>query len=166
MLTKVPLQEPVPLPMAYTRQIAYDYSKNQYYNPNLHVENHESKRDTVDSTVTEVDSLESKRDNEKIQEEDFATAKFQKSILMHLRNSRFYIRAFAVLVMISSLSLIVTAVVMFSKAKRQPGNPLGQVPQPAPITDRPCIVFSGVAAMNLILSLSVFWLGCASSKVC
>jgi hypothetical protein len=68
--------------------------------------------------MTEANSLESIKENNK-KTEDFPTAKFQKSMLLRLWNSRFYIRAAAVLVMITSLSLIVAAAVMFSKAKKQ-----------------------------------------------
>jgi hypothetical protein len=74
--TEAPLQPPVRPPTAYTLQIAYDYSKNLYYNPNVYVENHESKRDTVESYMTEADSLESIEENEKT-EEDFQLQSFK-----------------------------------------------------------------------------------------
>jgi hypothetical protein len=67
--------------------------------------------------------------------------------------------------MLVSLSLILTAVVMFGKAQNKPGHPLDAIPKPATITDHPCIVFSAVAALNLLLSLTVFSLSCISSKV-
>ncbi len=69
--------------------------------------------------------------------------------------------------MIISLSLILTAVVMFSKAQNKPGHPLDSIPQPPTgISDSPCVVFSGVAAMNLVLSIAILSLSCMSSKVC
>jgi len=66
--------------------------------------------------------------------------------------------------MIVSLSLILTAVISFAKAQKKAGNPLNNVPKPAPITAHPCVVFSGVAAMNLVFSVSVLCLSCMSSK--
>lgn len=54
---------------------------------------------------------------------------------------------------------------MFGKAQNKPGHPLDNVPKPATITDHPCIVFTGVAAMNLALSIAVLSLSCISSKV-
>lgn len=119
---------------------------------------------TNEAGVTEVDSLKGKED-EKAQEEEVSAAKMRSSLLLYLRDSRIYIQVLAVLIMIVSLSLILSAVVMFSKAQNQPGHPLNSVPQPPTgITDSPCIVFSGVAAMNLVLSVVVLSLSCMSSK--
>lgn len=65
--------------------------------------------------------------------------------------------------MILSMALILTGVAKFSHAK---GNSnFESVPRPAPITDHPCIVFSGIAAMNLVLSLVLLLTSCFSSKV-
>jgi hypothetical protein len=182
----------VPLPAAYTRQLSYGYTNDHHHDPNFYTE---VKEPIVQSPESEVSSL-------KDDEQEISTGKRQKSVLIFLRSSRFYIRALAILVMIASLSLILTAVIMFSKAQKKPGNPLSSVPQPAPITDKvskvlcyctlttlsycsesmshssyshlstcgtnvlikPCLVFTGVAAMNLMLSLTVFALSLKSSK--
>lgn len=83
---------------------------------------------TSKSGVTEVDSLQGKEHDD--QEEEVSTATKRSSLLIYLRDSRVYIRALAVLIMVISLSLILSAVVMFSKAKNKPGHPLDAIPQP------------------------------------
>jgi predicted tellurium resistance membrane protein TerC len=89
----------------------------------------------------------------------------QTSVLIFIQDYQIYIRVLAILIMLVSFSLILTAVVMFGKAQNKPGHPLDNVPKPTTITDHPCIVFSGVAALNLVLSTAVFSLSCISSKV-
>jgi uncharacterized membrane protein SpoIIM required for sporulation len=113
-----------------------------------------------------MDSLKKRdEDQDELDEQDVSTGKMQKSVLIFLRDSRIYIRVLAILIMIVSLSLILTAVIMFEKAQNRPGHPLDAVPKPAAITDHPCIVFAGVAAMNLLLSLVILNLSWLSSKV-
>jgi len=159
--TEVPLQEPaVPVPAAYTRVTSYGYSKNEHHDPNVYVE---SKRDTAQSASTEVDSLQVDKGDEN-EEQEVHTGKTQKSVLIFLQDSRIYIRVLAILIMLVSFSLILTAVIMFGKAQNKPGHPLDNIPKPAAITDHPCIVFTGVAAFNLCLSVAVLSLSCVSSK--
>jgi len=111
-----------------------------------------------------VESLQEKEPDHD-HEEETSRAKTRSSLLIYLRDSRIYLRVLAILIMIVSLSLILSAVVMFSKAQNKPGHPLDAIPQPPTgITDRPCIVFSGVAVMNLILSIGLLSLSCISSK--
>ena len=98
-------------------------------------------------------------------EEDISNGKRKTSMLLFLKDSRSYIRVIAVLIMIVSLSLVSTAIITFSKARKRAGNPLNNVPKNAPITDHPCIVFSGVAVMNLVFSISIVCVSCISSKV-
>jgi cytochrome c biogenesis factor len=114
------------------------------------------------SLGTDVDSL-SKITKE--EEAEVSTGKRQKSVLIFLRSSRFYIRVIAVLIMIVSLALILTAIISFANAQKKAGNPLNNVSKSATITDHPCVVFSGVAAMNLVFSISILCLSCMSSKV-
>jgi len=163
MIIEVTPQEPtVPVPAAYSRQVSFGYSKNdsnEYHNPNVYVE---TKRD-IHSATTEADSLNEKDEK---QEQEFSTGKMQKSVLIFLRDSKIYIRVLAILIMIVSFSLILTAVIMFGKAQNKPGHPLDNVPKPATITDHPCVVFTSVAALNLILSVAVLSLSCVSSKAC
>ena len=116
----------VPLPAAYTRQVSYGYTNDQHHDPDVYTE---MKEPIVQSLESEVSSL-------KDDEQEISTGKRQKSVLIFLRSSRFYIRVLAILIMITSFSLILTAVIMFSKAQKKPGNPLSSVPQPAPITDK------------------------------
>jgi hypothetical protein len=116
----------VPLPAAYTRQVSYGYMNDQHHDPDVYTE---VKEPIVQSPESEVSSLEDG-------EQEISTGKRQKSVLIFLRSSRFYIRVLAILIMIASFSLILTAVIMFSKAQKKPGNPLSSVPQPAPITDK------------------------------
>lgn len=162
-MTEVPLNEnAVPLPAAYSRVVSFNQKLHQEpdHNPNVYVE---PKKDV--SPFAESESLKEDNDNEKDGQE-VAQGKTQKSVLIFLRDSRIYIRVLAVLIMIISFSLIITAVSMFAKAKNQPGNPLESIPSRADITDHPCIVFSGVAAMNLAISITILGLSWLSSKVC
>lgn len=123
----------------------------------------ESKRHTIQTiATTEADSLKAKDEDDK--EQEVSTGKTKSSLLLFLRDSRIYIRVLAILVMVVSFSLILTAVVMWGKAENNPS--LNNVPKPAvAITDHPCIVFTGVAAMNLCISITVLSLSCLSSKV-
>jgi hypothetical protein len=146
----------VPIPAAYT----HNYSTTQYYNPSFYIDNEGNKRDTLHSTEYEVDSLK----NDEPEKNPTSAGRAWDCALRMLNNSRFYIRILAVLMMIVSLTLILSAVIHFVKARRAPGQPLNQVPQPAPITDQPCIVFSGVAFMNLFLSVAMLVVSCVSSK--
>jgi hypothetical protein len=116
----------VPLPAAYTRQVSYCYTSDQHHDPNVYTE---VKEPIVRSPESEVSSL-------KDDKQEISTGKRQKSVLIFLRSSRFYIRVLAILIMIASFSLILTAVILFSKAQKKPENPLSSVPQPAPITDK------------------------------
>jgi hypothetical protein len=151
----------VPIPAAYTRHLSYNQANLQDHNPNVYVE---SKRDTVQTTTTtESESLKPKDEEEEDKDQEVSTGKRQKSLLIFLRDSRIYIRVLAILIMIVSFSLILTAVIMWSKAQNKPS--LASVPKPAAITDHPCIVFTGVAAMNLCISITVLSLSCLSSKV-
>jgi hypothetical protein len=142
--------------------LSYGLSKPQYNDPNVYVEEYDS-NGSAKSPNTEVDSLD--KNNNEVDEKEISTGKRKKSVLIFLRDSRFYIRVLAVLIMIISLSLILTAVISFAKAQKKAGNPLNNVPKPAAITDHPCVVFSGVAAMNLIFSISILCLSFMSSKV-
>lgn len=151
--TEVPLHEPaVPVPAAYTHDVSYNYSTNYI--------DKENKRDTLQSTEYEIDNLK----NDEPEINSTSTGRAWDRALRMLNNSRFYIRILAVLIMIVSLALILSAVIHFAKAKRAPGHPLNQVPQPATITDQPCIVFSGIAFMNLFLSVAILVVSCSSSK--
>jgi hypothetical protein len=154
---------PVPVPAAYSRQVSFGYSKNvpdEKNDPNVYVE-----RDIHSSCSVEGNSLKEKDEEKEQEQEENSTGKSQKSLLIFLHNSRIYIRVAAILIMLVSFSLILTAVIMFGKAQKKPGHPLDNVPQPAPITDHPCIVFTGVAVMNFLLSVIVLSLRCMSSKV-
>jgi hypothetical protein len=157
---------PVPVPAAYSRQVSFGYSKNvldEKDDPNVYV-----KRDIHSSSSTEGNNRNNlkEKDEEKEQDQEGnSTGKSQKSLLIFLHNSRIYIRVAAILIMLVSFSLILTAVTMFGKAQKKPGHPLDNVPHPAPITDHPCIVFTGVAVMNFFLSVTVLSLSCMSSKV-
>ena len=153
---------PVPLPAAYTRQVSYDSSKRSDYSPSVYSEN---KRTFVQSPLSEFDSLKGSYQDEEYEGEDQSTAKRRQSVLILLLNSRLFFRVLIVLVMCTSLALVLTAVIKFALAQKKPSHPLSSIPQNAPITDHPCIVFSGVAVMNLFLSVSIFIIACKSSKV-
>jgi len=169
---EVPLHEnAVPLPRAYTRAvsydisaknpISYDYLRNQYYNPNTYVNQEPSKQDTA-STISDYDSLSLYKEVE--EEEAASPAKFRSPMFRYLKNSRLWIRTLTILVMITSAALILTAIIKFNNAKNAPGQAFNNLPQPAPITDHPCIVFTGIAVMNLLLSVTVWVLSCCSSR--
>jgi hypothetical protein len=151
----------VPVPATYARQVSFGYSNSpldEKYDPNIYV-----KRDIHSSSSTETSSSLKEKDEEQEQEE--STGKLQKSVLIYIQSSRIYIRILAILIMVVSLSLILTAVIMFENAQNKPGHPLDNIPKPATITDHPCIVFTGVAVMNLVLSVMVLSLSCVSGKV-
>ncbi|TVY48585.1 hypothetical protein LOCC1_G002651 [Lachnellula occidentalis] len=153
----------VPVPSAYPRQLSYGLSKITSHNPLIYDANAESNRESIRPGVAEVDSVQVDSDDEN----DVAktsTGTKRSSLLIFLKDSRIYVRVLAIVIMIISLSLILTAVVQFAQAKKKTGHPLDAVPKPSGITDYPCIVFSGVAAMNLVLSISLFVLSCVSSK--
>lgn len=125
-LAEVPLQEAaVPIPAAYTRHLSYDVSKDSQFNHHVYIDS----KPTNKSGVTEVDSLHEKEPDDG-PEEEASTATTRSSLLIYLGNSRIYLRVLAVLVMIVSLSLILSAVVIFSKAQNKPGHPLDAIPQP------------------------------------
>jgi hypothetical protein len=151
----------VPLPAAYNRVVSFNQKTHPEpdHSPHVYVE---PKKDA--SPFVESESLKEDNDDEK-EGQEVSNGKTQTSVLIFLRDSRIYIRVLAVLIMIISFSLIITAVSMFAKAQKQPGNPLDAIPKRAQITDHPCIVFSGVAAMNLAISLTILGLSWLSSKV-
>lgn len=152
-----PLEETtIPLPAAYQRQVSYDYTKTQDHDPNVYNE-----KNTIQTPVSELDAM---KDDENVEDEIDASAKRRKPLLAFLRDIRFYIRVLAVLVMIVSFALILTAIISFAKAINNPNHHLDFIPKNAPITDHPCIVFTGVSAMNLVFSCSIFVLSCMSSK--
>ena len=152
------------MPSAYTGQLSYGPSESTPHNPLIYDANADSNQDVVGSGVAEVDSVKVDSDDEKGDGKTSTGAK-RSSLLIFLKDSRIYVRVLAIVIMIISLSLILIAVVQFAQAKKKPGHPLDAVPKPSSITDYPCIVFSGVAAMNLVLSISLFVLSCVSSKV-
>ena len=161
--SEVPHQEPaVPIPAAYTRHLSYDLTKQQYYHKPGTNGIEDRKLNAVQSDADEIDSLKDSGQDEK----GSPLGKIQLSLLIFLRGSRIWIRVLAILIMIVSFSLILTAVIMFAKAQKHPGHPLDSVPKAAPITDQPCIVFTGIAAMNLAISVAVLSLSCISSRVC
>lgn len=84
-------------------------------------------------------------------------------IFWFLSKSRYYIRAVAIMVMVISVALILTGAVKFSRAMNDPR--FDQIPKNAPITVHPCVVFTGVAALNLALSAAVLLMSCVSTKV-
>ena len=160
--TLSPTTPETPLPRAYTRQLSYGLSKTQYNDPNIYVDEYDS-NGSAKSPSTEVDSLD--QNNKEEDEKEVSTGKRKKSVLIFLRDSRIYVRVLAVLIMIVSLSLVLTAVISFAKAQKKSGHPLDNVPKAASITDHPCIVFSGVAVMNLVFSILILTLSFMSSKV-
>lgn len=154
------LPEAVPVPSAYNRQLAYIPFQTPQHGPNIYYRHDDEKINTFGTSTSEAD-FESFTTPEKE-----PTSGRQKSVLIFLRDSRIYVRGLAVAIMIVSLSLILTAVIRFSQAQNAPGQPLSSVPTPenSKITDYPCIVFSGIAAMNLVLSVALVGLSCLSSK--
>lgn len=157
-----PTTPQTPLPAAYTRQLSYGFPIPQHHSPNVYVRDYGSSV-SERSPGKEIDSPQ--EDNGKDGEQDFSSGKRKKSMLLFLRDSRFYIRIITVLIMMVSLSLVLTAIISFSKAQKKAGNPLNSVPKKAHITDHPCLVFSGVAVMNLVFSISILCVSCMSSKV-
>lgn len=162
-----PEPEPVPIPSAYGRQISYNNSAVTSQIPPAPaappVHTSEKHQDIVEVPY-ELDEG-SEKGNDKT-EGSRKLGKRQTSVLIFLRDSRIYIRVLAIMIMIISFSLILVAVIKYDQAKQVPGNPLATVPvPPLGITDYPCRVFTGIAAMNLALSIIILSLSYLSSKV-
>lgn len=159
----------MPIPSAYGRQISYNHSTvtpqtqapTVFAAPPTHT--NEKKQDTVEVPRELDEASEKGNDN---QDGSRKVGKRQTSVLIFLRDSRIYIRVLAIMIMIISFSLILAAVIKYDQAKKVPGNPLATVPvPPLGITDYPCRVFTGIAAMNLALSIIILSLSYISSKV-
>ena len=156
----------VPLPAAYTRHLSYNqHVQGELHDPIVYVPEAKTNYIQIATKVNSVKGHDDDDDDDDDEETPESPAQKQKSLLMFLTSSRLYIRVLAILIMILSFSLILTAVIMFGKAQNKPGHPLDQVPKPAAITDHPCIVFTGVAAMNFCISVTVLSLSFISSKV-
>ncbi|TVY42844.1 hypothetical protein LSUB1_G003755 [Lachnellula subtilissima] len=132
----------VPVPSAYTGQLSYEPSEITPHNPLIYDANADSNQGVIGSSVAEVDSVKVDSDDEKGKGKT-STGTRRSSLLLFLKDSRIYVRVLAI-----SFNL--------RKLKKKPGHPLDAVPKPSSITEYPCIVFSGVAAMNLVLSISLF----------
>lgn len=154
----------VPVPAAYSHNISYDYTQGTgiAHAPADASWTSKLKRDTVNYDVAELDTRSMK---DSLEGGGRCPGNRQISVLMLIRASRLYIRALAIAIMIVSLSLVLGAVIMFERAHSVPGRPLDYVPQPTPITDYPCRVFTGIASMNVGLSITIFSLSCISGKV-
>ncbi|TAQ90551.1 hypothetical protein B7494_g1105 [Chlorociboria aeruginascens] len=160
-VTKIPPHEPItPLPTAYNRQVAYDSTKNQYYSLTPYTTPWDLKCETASSSTAELRSLDVSGDIY----QEISTGKPRKSLMLWLRDCKIIIRALAIVILIISVAMILTAVTQFENAKQQPNHPLNTIPQQAPVTDTPCLVFSGVAALNLIFSITLLVFACVSSK--
>ena len=152
----------VPIPAPYDRQIHYCQSKPSSISPSVASHTSELKQDEFAVEESDDDSLKS------YEKEDAgrAVGKRQMSVLIFLRDSRIYIRVLAILIMITSFSLILGAVIKYAQARRVSGHPLDAIPKPPlGITDYPCRVFTGIAGMNLAFSIIIISLSCVSSKV-
>ncbi|KAG9233880.1 hypothetical protein BJ875DRAFT_31190 [Amylocarpus encephaloides] len=157
-----PLESSVPIPGPYTRQLSYDQSKVSLTSPSTPNYTSDLKNPVVGTDETETNGSEK---DGKPDEKKKSGAKRELSVLIFLRHSRIYIRVLAIMIMIISFSLILAAVVKYDQAKKAPGRPLDAVPKPPlGITDYPCRVFTGVAAMNLVLSIVILSLSFISSK--
>lgn len=160
--------EPVPIPLAYGRQISYNHSTPNPQTqapaaPATPAHTNEKHQDTVEVPFEPEDASEKGKDNE---DGSRKLGKRKISVLIFLRDSRIYIRVLAIMIMIISFSLILAAVIKYDQAKKVSGNPLATVPvPPLGITDYPCRVFTGIAAMNLALSITILTLSYLSSKV-
>jgi len=165
LLNKEPVLPTVPLPAAYPRNFSYNYPTNHYYaytDKNL--------AQTAITPLSEFHSLKSSRSYDddwgsKDPEPQRKLGRRHTSVLLILGGMRFYVRVFTVLVIITSFSLVMTAVISFATAQRDPFHRLENAPQPpVPITDHPCVVFSGVSVMNLVISVSLLIVSCCSRK--
>jgi len=144
------------LPSAYTANISYGAASDNEDDPDMYYQTKDSKRGSFRLAMDQ----ESLRSNHA--EVTRSKSLMPAYILVLLSKSRYYIRALAILVMILSMVLILTGVAKFSNAKKNPQYK--DISKPAPITDQPCIVFSGIAAMNLVLSAALLLTSCFSSK--
>ncbi|PQE31020.1 hypothetical protein CJF32_00006058 [Rutstroemia sp. NJR-2017a WRK4] len=153
----------IPPPAAYSRQVSYGHATStisheaiadEYVVPPTHavVENPEAGSSQM--SFTEISLEDGKKASKG---KGTSSTKPRWPIIRWFSSSRFYIRGFAIMVMITSFALILTAVVMFEKhGQRATGA--------AFVTDYPCQVFLGIATMNLVLSIAFLFLSCISSK--
>ncbi|KAI1006701.1 hypothetical protein K3495_g1516 [Podosphaera aphanis] len=97
-------------------------------------------------------------------EKDTTDGNFKFKLLVFLRYFPFYIRVLAMLTMAVSSSFILTAVVMYENALRDPQG-LENFETGVPIRDDRCIVFLFIAGINLVLSCVFLIVTSSSSKL-
>lgn len=155
------MPEETPIPLAYTnivRGVPQSYNSDDYntnYNPSRIVSTQTSA--SADKSVFESDTESLVAPS--------PPSKERSALLIYLCNFLIYTRVFSILVIVISLGLIVSGIASFERAKKDPSNPLDHIPKQAQINDQPCIVFSGIATMNLVLSGGVLVLYRLLSKV-
>jgi hypothetical protein len=155
----------IPFPLAYSQHLSYSCSQSRYNDSNVYVVEEYDSGMSTKTTITEVASLD--KDSMRAHEEELPKRKRHHLVLIFLVYFRVYVRVLAALIMVTSLSLVLTAVILFEKAQHEKGHSLDKVPMPSEtITDFPCMVFSGVAFMNLAFSITLLCLSSMSSKVC
>ncbi|PQE08168.1 hypothetical protein CJF31_00008267 [Rutstroemia sp. NJR-2017a BVV2] len=153
----------IPPPAAYSRQISYGRTTStishediadEYVVPPTHAVAENPEAGSSQTSFTEISLEDGKK---ALKDKCTSSTKPRWPIIRWLSSSRFYIRGFAIMVMMASFALILTAVIMFEKhGQRATGA--------AFVTDYPCQVFVGIATMNLVLSITFLFLSCISSK--
>lgn len=145
-------------PSAYASNISYGATPDHEDDPDMYYQTKDSKPQPFQVVDMETQSLRSNHD-----EVRRSKGVLPAYALVFISKSRYYIRALAIIIMILSVILILTGIGKFSKAKKNPN--FDKIPKPAPITDQPCVVFTGIAVMNLVLSALLILTSCFSSKV-
>jgi len=155
-----PLEQLKPaIPSAYSSKVSYGSSTTLEDDPDMYYEERDRKKESFSQVDTDTESLKSRHSGVKLPQSPKPTL-----LISYLSKSRYYIRGLAIMVMIITLTLILTGIIKFAIAQNDPGHPLDSVPKNAPITDHPCIVFSGIAGMNLVLSGGMLLVSYSSNK--
>ncbi|TQS36747.1 hypothetical protein Golomagni_02793 [Golovinomyces magnicellulatus] len=152
--TELPvLESAIPIPPAYQRYPSYP-AKNDSFSiaRNSNESDQTGSRESVESWPDHKNSVPEK-----------SCSNINLMLLRIFIDSRIYARILAILVIIVSISLILSAVILFENGQKNHKD-FDSIPKAAPITIQPCIVFASIAALNLAISIALLAVSSISSK--
>ncbi|SZF04681.1 unnamed protein product [Blumeria hordei] len=152
--SEVPLQDfSVPIPPAYSRQAPY------VCKPDLDMPSRPS-RDTFQPDPNDSDQGWPEKEQ---YEDKLSSGMYGLPVLVILQHSRIFFRALAILIIIASIALVLAAVVIFEKMRSN--QKVGELASRDTVTIKPCAVFLGIAAMNLIMSIMLLAVSSLPTKL-
>ncbi|RKF58428.1 hypothetical protein GcM3_182016 [Golovinomyces cichoracearum] len=152
--TELPvLESAIPIPPAYQRYPSYP-AKNDPFS----IARKSNESDQTDSRK----SVESWQDDKNPVPEKLCSS-INLLMLRILKDSRMYARILAILVIIVSIFLILSAVILFENGRKNQKD-FDSIPKAAPITIQPCIIFASIATLNLAISIALLAVSSISSK--